>query len=358
MLKKLLNECRLKIQITTKGPLLVKSGQASAHGADMSPVITFRNNQEQVFIPGSSLKGVFRSHLEKVIRTLNESAVCALENPGKIVVDNGEIRFPGYTHVSCGKKFELRKTNNPATVESNNNHRWRLSNPDISTQADVNPLIYKDSCPACRLFGSTYFAGRILTNDAYLNGNANSSSYLETRDGVGIDRFSGGSAFRAKFELKVVKAGVTFDTDVYMKNFEIWQLGALMVILSDLEDEIIRVGSGKSRGLGKIQGKTDNITIQYVNRFPDEKQPNEIWGLGKFLSEDTSYGTDPDDMMSLDLFPEEETQGIRRIQVFEGDHLNELKTRAVQHFVEKIQTWEIPATMQFDHSQWEEVNQQ
>ena len=63
-----------------------------------------------------------------------------------------------------------------------------------------NEQAYHDSCPVCRLFGSTSFIGRVAISDAYLA----CSQKTEQRDGVGIDRFTGGAAGQAKFDLEVV----------------------------------------------------------------------------------------------------------------------------------------------------------
>jgi len=174
MLKKLVNECKFSLQITTEGPLLVKSGYATPHGPDMTPVLTYRNNEEQVFIPGSSLKGVFRSHVEKVIRTLNDATVC-------VPFDN----------TSCNKRLQRQKD------------RMKREGRELK-----NETAYRQSCPACRLFGSMFFIGRVSVGDAYLTEKADVGRYTEERDGVGIDRFSGGAAQGAKFELRVVRAGL------------------------------------------------------------------------------------------------------------------------------------------------------
>ena len=80
MLKKIVNEAFCTLRITTTGPLLVKSGHASVSGPDMTPVLTFRNGKQEVFIPGSSLKGVFRSHIEKIVCSLKPRVVCFLLN--------------------------------------------------------------------------------------------------------------------------------------------------------------------------------------------------------------------------------------------------------------------------------------
>src|SRR5437660_5089921 len=76
MLKALVNEARLRLDITTQGPLLVKTGYATVIGADMAPVMTYHNGQQEVYIPGSSLKGVFRSHIEKVVNSIKPRVAC------------------------------------------------------------------------------------------------------------------------------------------------------------------------------------------------------------------------------------------------------------------------------------------
>src|SRR6266568_5880977 len=76
MLKKLVNEAFFTLSITATGPILIKSGRATISGPDMTPVLTYRNGKQEVFLPGSSLKGVFRSHSEKVVCSLKSRAVC------------------------------------------------------------------------------------------------------------------------------------------------------------------------------------------------------------------------------------------------------------------------------------------
>ena len=316
MLKRLVNECRFNLTIHTEGPVLVKSGHPTVSGPDMTPVRTYRNGKTEVYLPGSSLKGVFRSHIEKVIRTLNDGVVC---NPF-VKTD------------SCSDKFELRKKNNKNNA---------LSNEDV----------YRDSCPACRLFGSTSFIGRVAISDAYLA--EDSQEKTEQRDGVAIDRFTGGTAGPAKFDLEVISSGVAFETNIYMRNFEVWQLGMLMLIVQDLEDGLIRIGSGKSRGLGNVKGEISEVSVNYigaVNGSPTE----DVWGLGKLLG-DNSYGTDASDQLTIQPPPTEETRGIRKITTFTDDSLSGLKKAAVASFVEKIQSWDRPKTMQFEHLQFQRI---
>lgn len=346
MLKRLVNECRFTLAIRTEGPVLVKSGHPTVSGPDMTPVRTYRNGKTEVYLPGSSLKGIFRNHIEKVIRTLNDGVVC---NPFVTTKDKSEIQgnqlvCPDYAEVSCGDKFEVRQKKELKIDEI----PWRHTEEDLSNK---QAYVYGDSCPVCRLFGSTLFIGRVAISDAYLA--ESGGERIEQRDGVGIDRFTGGAANKAKFDLEVVSSGVTFETNIYLRNFEVWQLGILMLVVQDLEDGLILIGSGKSRGLGNVKGEISDsgVSVNYVGPL-NGKSAMEVWGMGKFLG-DNSYGTNANDQVTISIGPTEETRGIRKITTFKDDSLKSLKQAAVQSFIDKIQLWEMPETMQFEHLQFQ-----
>ena len=72
MPKKLLNECSFDLEIVPQGPILIKSGSQSISGPDMCFVKTFRNNGYEPYLPGSSLKGVLRSHAERIVNTIDD----------------------------------------------------------------------------------------------------------------------------------------------------------------------------------------------------------------------------------------------------------------------------------------------
>ena len=340
MLKKLLNECRFTLTVHTEGPVLIKSGYATVSGPDMTPVRTYRNGNTEVYLPGSSLKGVFRSHIEKVIRTLKDGVVCnpfARTDPDS---ENDQLVCPNYTDVSCGDKFEVRQKEQLEV----NKVQWRR-HPKKEDLSNKNEAVYTDSCPVCRLFGSNSFIGRVAISDAYLA--EESQQKTEQRDGVGIDRLTGGAASGAKFDLEVVSSGVDFETDIYMRNFEVWQLGILMLIVADLEDGLIRIGSGRSRGLGNVKATISEVSVNYLGAV-NERSANDVWGLGKLL-DNGSYGTDTDDKITVQEPPIAETRGLRKITTFSDKSLENLKKSTIETFVSKIQSWEMPKTMQFAH---------
>ncbi|RAQ96010.1 type III CRISPR-associated RAMP protein Csx7 [Thermogemmatispora tikiterensis] len=338
MLKQLVNEARLRLRITTTGPLLVKSGLPTVSGPDMAPVLTFRNGRQEPFLPGSSLKGVFRSHVEKIVTSLRTRVVCYPFAINKSAETKDSLEERRRTHRdSCGERFNR---------EVRNDEQRRAQ---LEARTDE---VYGRSCPVCRLFGSTWFIGRLAISDAYLV----SSPILEQRDGVGIDRLTGGAAHGAKFELEVISEGVTFECGIHLRNFEIWQLGMLFVVLQDLEDGLIRLGSGRSRGLGWVKGTLSSEEhdgwpgglVTATIRGSDAREPrDELWGLGRWLNEQPTsgepgwgrYGTWYDDLVKLPAEIERLPRGIRHLRIFTGEALAQLREEAIQHFIRRIQEW-------------------
>lgn len=257
MLKIILNECMMDFSIKTEGPFLIKSGMERVEDPDMFSIRTFRNGREEVFIPASSLKGVIRSHSERIARTLREGKEPACCDPFE--KDENKPDF------ACSEYFEVYK---------NQEGIKKLNGTDS----------YKQSCLICKLFGSTENASRLIVRDAYLGDGCNAK--LETRTGVGIDRFTGGASARALFSLEVV-ADAEFKTQLYIRNFELWQLGLFAYVFKDFEEGIIPIGYGKSRGFGKVIGKVDKVEIRYSGK----KKPSlpNVWGIRKMV-EENGYG--------------------------------------------------------------------
>src|SRR5438552_2815083 len=76
MMRKWLCQADVAVLLEPVDPVLIKSGTATLDGPDMVPVQTLRDGKETYYFPGSSLKGVLRSHFERIARTLREGSVC------------------------------------------------------------------------------------------------------------------------------------------------------------------------------------------------------------------------------------------------------------------------------------------
>jgi len=309
MLKRLRSECEIRLEIATDGPLLIKSGQTFASGVDMTAVRTMRNGRWEVYIPGSSLKGALRAHAERIARTLapNGHGCC---DPFK-EAENDQQTIP----YSCSSRLLARR---------------KAKNVDALRSQEI----YHESCPICKLFGCLSMAGRLAFNDAHevktdvdewateiarratipadqltremnrrLNTlRTNTARDVVERSNVGIDRRTGGVA-SGPFDLEVVTAA-RFVTSLYLRNFELWQLGLLAFVLRDLADGVIKLGMGKSRGLGRVTATVTNLELRYLglNPTPPEGTPCNLLGMAALESE--PYNFSKAETANVPLYPD------------------------------------------------------
>ena len=348
MLKQLVNECIITLHIEPKGPMLIKSGAATVSGPDMAFVRTWRGGEWQVYLPGSSLKGVLRSHAERITRTLRMPSACDpstdRDKAGK-KPERAEV-------VYCGERFKWRETwrENKQRYAAEYAEEQRLEAErqgiPLDEMGDLphklsSPEIYDQSCPICRLFGSTYYGGRLATTDAYTVGPA---PRPESRDGVGIDRFTGGASRGAKFDLEVITGGV-FETTLHLRNFELWQLGLIGFLVEDLKDGLIRIGMGKSRGLGKVVGRVQNVRLDYLGL--DVPRPENgrlaLCGVGSLTERAAVYGMLSPDEVTIDFDGKVQSNGVRTTYIFTQGTFP--WSRVALRWVEYITSYTVPDLM-------------
>jgi len=272
MLRELHNEIRIGLEIEPRGPVLIKAGESLAAGIDMAFVRTFRGGREEVFLPGSSLKGLLRSHAERIGRTLQPEKICNIFN----LPEKRDNPSP-HGEVSCGSVLH-----EPDRDDRDRRNKRRRDKAVLSA-----PEAYKHSCPACRLFGSLAMGGRFNIDDAYVTGDPPA---IEVRDGVGIDRFSGAAADKAKYQFEVISNGC-FATTLTVRNFELWQVAWLALVLFDLTDGLLPIGMGTSRGLGRVTARITGLEIDILGR----ETPAEIAGIDRLYRGDgaETYGLVP-----------------------------------------------------------------
>ncbi len=278
MHKKLMNEIRIDLDIIPEGPIIIAEGKPEDERS--SHIYYVKDSNGKAYIPGSSLKGVIRSYCEKITNTL-EGWCC---NP--LLNSDDDKDKPD---CSCGKKVEIiKKQNDKITV----------------------PEIYsKHTCLICKLFGSTGIASRI-----YIEDSSGDSAGSQERQNISIDRKTGGVK-EGPFTLHTVKPS-KFSTKIYIRNFELWQIGLLGLALRDLHDGHIRIGFAKSRGLGKIKANIKEFKITYpFHRLSVDKKKIQplangqgrekiliddgkfhVYGVGSLMGDDgKAYGYNPDD---------------------------------------------------------------
>jgi CRISPR-associated RAMP protein (TIGR02581 family) len=251
MHKRRWNALKLDLVIEPRAPLLIKSGLASPNPSlpDMQFVRTMTPEGEKVFIPGSSLKGTFRSFTEKVLRTVKPNGACE--------------PFPS-SQDYCGRR--------------------------LGSEEDP-PQIYAKSCRACKIYGNTRLKGRLSFTDAFPEG----AVKTETRYGVAISRLTNAVAV-GPFDIEVLVEG-RFRTALVLENFEVWQLGLLALTLQAINDGLVKLGFGKNRGFGEVSMSVENATVELAKK--PGLSPNAIWGVGAFVSEEErkAYGLQASDRL-------------------------------------------------------------
>ena len=284
MHKRRWNALKLELVIEPRAPLLIKSGTASPNPSlpDMQFVRTMTPRGETVFIPGSSLKGTFRSFTEKVLRTVSADWACE-PFPSS----------PGY----CGRR--LGDKDDPA-------------------------VIYRSSCRACKIYGNTRLRGRLSFTDAFPEGEVKT----ETRYGVAISRLTNAVAV-GPFDIEVLVQG-KFKTSLVLENFEVWQLGLVALTLQALNDGLVKIGFGKNRGFGEVSVDVAKAVVEMAKRTALSQ--DAILGAGSFVSgeERTAYGLSSDD--KLEGLPEgaESDLGIFIRRVYEQEAWKRIAEKSIE----------------------------
>jgi CRISPR-associated RAMP protein (TIGR02581 family) len=276
-------------------------GRNPAKGTD-SPIV--RDGFGRPFIPGSSIKGAVRAAVERLVPNLQISA-CGLydrEADCLSALPETDPRRETFRDVqeAFGKPLNSSlKGKLPALLQGTGKSLNDLPDSREITEEDLLFLLDLHLCDVCKTFGSPFISAAIFFHDAPVHPEK-WVGLTQVRDGVGIDRFTGGASRGAKFELEVITGG-QFKTALHLQNFELWQLGLVGFVLQDLRDGLVRMGSGKSRGLGKVVAEVGDVTLHYIGAKEKivEADHLNLLGAGALFSEAEKYGMVKDDRLQV-----------------------------------------------------------
>ncbi len=228
MFSKQLNQIRIDLSIEPEGPLLIRSGRQGADPTrpDMECVRTTVEGRSSVYIPGSSLKGVLRAHAERLLRSEGVPIVETFSN-------NAEKVFK---------------------------------------QKSLGPDVYSGTSPLGRTFGTLHLKSRVAVSDHIPGGHAapgsderkrelDRANATEQRNGVGIDRLMGSAKRGALFDQEVVVQG-RFDGKILMRNVQLYQLALILLVLRDMDEGFVQLGSGTSRGNGWVRATIRKLVVE------------------------------------------------------------------------------------------------
>jgi len=184
----------------------------------------FLTRNGKAYVPGSSLRGVLRSTVERILNSF----------------------FP--KPIAC-TLFE--KGNDPSLCD--------VANEPLRKQIERGEEELKKLCPVCSLFGSTLMGAKIKVTDALQPGE---SVGWSVRDGVGIDRDTGTAKEAIKFTYDVLDPKAVFEGKLIVENAEDDDFALLHVMLAELKRGV-HMGGKKSRGLGLVTGVVTKV--QYLD---------------------------------------------------------------------------------------------
>lgn len=226
--------------------LRVGSGQADdVSGADMAVI---KDTQRQPYIPGSSLKGALRAHVERLVRGLwpqadTRRAACdPLSEVGRCI--------PGRWPAAVARPPGLK------TIQ------------DLRDEAGDNPatlaaLVWEHTCCVCRVFGSPWLASKVSFRDVNLtHPELWVEARYQVRMGVGIERDSGAAAEQVLYSSETVPPGTTFTWEITVENTDPTTEEPLLFLgLREMSQGHVPLGGARSRGLGRVSLTVNQATL-------------------------------------------------------------------------------------------------
>jgi len=255
---------KLNFKSIAKSPLRIGAGKAVNPFSPVDlPVLTIRFGDDLVpYIPGSSLKGVFRSTSEYIGKTVGLKDICML----------GE---------GCRLKYDemLQHFMKEGTAE----------------QQIIETL--SKYCLICKMYGSGTFSSHIEFSDMYPIMETVSRSI---KTGIAIDRKSGAAKRGALYQVEFLNPGSTFTGSITMKNLPNYAVGLISLVLDQINSGFVRVGGFKSRGFGEISLEPTGVS-GYIMRDGSiiEFKPGVQVTLDPLDEYDTAVTFDPAEPLKL-----------------------------------------------------------
>lgn len=202
-------------QLVLETALHIGGGRGTLLATD-SPVV--RTATDDPFIPGSSMKGAFRSTVEKLAGSVLGVRACALTDGAGCPGAQGD--------------------------EQQALHQSRRGWTEQRLLSHLEHAL----CDTCWLFGSPFRSSRLLFSDLYLQ--RAGDAVTQVRDGVGIDRDSERAVDQIKYDFEVVDPGASFDFQLLLDDPTRRDLALTCLGLCEYVTGFGGIGGKRSRGLG------------------------------------------------------------------------------------------------------------
>lgn len=181
------------------------------------------------FIPGSSIKGVFRSLIERMAAQIPGVRTCQLNSED----------------IDCA---------------SSKKSGWDLKdeNENFKPENQIADELEEQLCSTCKLFGSPHRASKVFFRDLNI---IEWAEMTQIRDGVVINRDSGTAEGGLKYDYEVLPTDSQFEFEISADNLDETDLGLLSIGVNELLAGNFQVGGKTTRGLGNCKLETIEIYL-------------------------------------------------------------------------------------------------
>jgi len=257
------NQWEISAKLNLVTPFRIGGGQnAGEYSLSQAPVLLSYDASTQKalpYIPGSSLKGVLRSNLERIIRTFNEKKACI----SVVGSDAGrEVKVP------CGS-------------------------PD---------------CVVCSIFGSMEAGSKIHVRDSQVSDDINFGEMVEERPHCATVFKENRGFYEKQYDFtgrpktfmrseEIVAANTAFDVNIVLDNASEDEVRLILLALEEFNAKRCYIGGSASRGNGFADAVEVKVVKKILQQDPqslftiDEKE----WDKAELLKGAKSYLKEIDD---------------------------------------------------------------
>lgn len=255
------SQLEIKITWQPKSTLIVKAGYEGI-GVDMLP-LTSGSGKDKVSLclPGSSIKGAFRSHAERIIRTIkpdkfppkndfHEQINIDLVNElfGAKKEKNGQASHLGLGALSVGDCYARKSS---MTVED-----WRKVETGKVTKTVVNEKGGKSEVEVSYNEQELWQALKKIDSD-----DKDDSTHFKISHHVAIDRWTGGASEGALYSVLQPTSAIKWDNICLAFDFSRLPdeplkrrvLMLLLLVLRDFAEGRLPLGFATNRGMGEVE---------------------------------------------------------------------------------------------------------
>ncbi|WP_448578446.1 type III CRISPR-associated RAMP protein Csx7 [Thermosphaera sp.] len=226
-----MRDIALNWEFVARAPLRVGAGKeliSLKSPVDLATIKISMGGRSTPYIPGSSIKGVFRSVSVQLARSKNI----------KVCDGVGEN-----TCMTAGKQQggQLKKAIDEYLRQGMTHEALKV--------------FEENSCVLCKIFGSPGFLSHVHFMDAYPVGEPTTN----VRVGIAIDRKTGAIWKKALYKVEYIEPGARFKAGLRATNLPNYAIGLLVKILRLADQGYVRIGGFKTRGFGLVG--VDNIEL-------------------------------------------------------------------------------------------------